>query len=435
VAACLSLTVFFDAAQAALWEASTIHRTGVGRAAVGLLRAFAERDDIRLVPACPAGMEGQAALFMHNHSWTRNAVFPYDTPPSRKASLLARCKSAAGAILRRLPPIGQGAIRRISGMYPFAAYDRENPRLVALVREYMRRPGRAVWFSPYQPVPRALAAIPMLQKHVLLHDIIPLRFPDEHPSASYYLEMLRAHRQRADCIWTNSAFTRADVLEYLPDLDAGKVHVAHLGGGEHFTPASAEEIAEARRQCALPPDVPFLCCLATLEPRKGLTDAVRAFAALSAELPEMGLHLVLTGQKGWQYAAVLAAAREHADRIRLPGFVQDETVRRLLSGCMCFLYPSRYEGFGLPLVEAMACGAPVITSNAASIPEVAGEAALQVPPGDVAALMKALRLVCVDRELRRRLREAGLERAKRFSWTRCAETMVQGMLQAPDVMI
>ncbi|MDR2669378.1 MAG: glycosyltransferase family 4 protein, partial [Desulfovibrio sp.] len=322
----------------------------------------------------------------------------------------------------------QGALRRVSGMYPFAAYDRDNPRLVAMVREHMRRPGSAVWFSPYQPVPRALAAVPMLRKHVVLHDIIPLRFPDEHPSASYYLEMLRAHQQRADCIWANSAFTRAEVLNYFPDMDADTVRVAHLGGGEQFTPAPAEDVAEARRQCGLPPDAAFLCCLATLEPRKGLTDAVRAFSALSASLPEMGLHLVLIGQKGWRYTTILAAAQEHADRIRLPGFLQDETVRGLLSGCLCFLYPSRYEGFGLPVVEAMACGAPVITSNAASLPEVAGGAALQVPPGDVAALVEAMRSVCLDRGLRERLREAGPAQAKRFSWARCAETMVQGML-------
>jgi glycosyltransferase involved in cell wall biosynthesis len=422
------ITIFFDAAQAALWEESTVHRTGVGRTAVGLLRAFAERDDIRLVLACPSGMEGQVALFIQNHPWASNAIFPYDAPPARNASLRARCKAAAGAILRRLPPAGQGMVRRVSGMSPFAAYEKDNPRMLALLREYMLPPGRYAWFSPYQPVPRALAAVPMLRKHVLLHDIIPLRFPDEHPSASHYLELLRAHRQRADCIWANSAFTRADVLEYFPDMDAGKVHVAHLGGGEHFTPASAQGIAEARRQCGLPPDVPFLCCLATLEPRKGLADAVRAFAALSAELPEMGLHLVLIGQKGWRYAAVLAAARDHADRMRLPGFLQDETVRGLLSGCMCFLYPSRYEGFGLPVVEAMACGAPVITCNAASLPEVAGGAALLVPPGDVVALTEALRSVCVDRGLRERLRETGPGRAERFSWARCAETMIQGML-------
>ncbi|MDR0827399.1 MAG: glycosyltransferase family 4 protein, partial [Desulfovibrio sp.] len=216
-------------------------------------------------------------------------------------------------------------------------------------------------------------------------------------------------------------------LDYYPEENPDQIRVAHHGGGEHFTPASPEDAATARRRCDIPEGVPFILCLTTLEPRKGLEHTIRAFIALLGSFPSPAPHLVIVGRKGWRYSPILKAARNCADEIHFTGFLPDATVRGLLTACDCFVFMSRYEGFGLPLVEAMACGAAVIASNATVIPEIVGDAALLLPPQDVDALAESMRLLCADSALRSKLRKAALQRAKHFTWEKCAETMVQSM--------
>jgi glycosyltransferase involved in cell wall biosynthesis len=211
-----------------------------------------------------------------------------------------------------------------------------------------------------------------------------------------------------------SATTAADLAERL-EVPADRVDVTPLG--TDLEPASQEHIADLRGRLGL--DGPYLLGLGTVEPRKDLPTLVRAFAALAGELPH---RLVLAGLAGWgagELAAAVAASGV-ADRILVPGYVAEADKAALLTGADVFAYPSRYEGFGLPVLEAMACGTPVVTTTGGSLPEVAGDAATLVEPGDADALAAALAKLAADPAARQDAAARGRRRAAGFTWERCA---------------
>lgn len=249
---------------------------------------------------------------------------------------------------------------------------------------------------------------------VTIHDVLPLRAPELFSAiirANFALLAPRLAR-RADRILTGSHYTKGEIVELL-GIDPARVVVTPYGVDERFLPAPA---VPAR----LALDRPYVACLGTLEPRKNVAAAVRAFAALEDD----SYALVVVGGGGWDGGEVEAAARAAAGRVVLTGYVDDHELVGLLGAARAFLYPSLYEGFGFPPLEAMACGTPVITSDRASLPEVVGDAALVVDPRDDVALAAALRRVLEDPALAADLRERGLRRAALYSWRRCAEATV-----------
>jgi glycosyltransferase involved in cell wall biosynthesis len=168
----------------------------------------------------------------------------------------------------------------------------------------------------------------------------------------------------------------------------------------------------------------------TIQPRKNYRMLIRAFAPLAAEFPH---HLAIAGGKGWLYEEMLAEAAQLdiADRVHFLGFVNDADLPALYSAATLFAFPSLYEGFGLPLLEAMGCGVPVVSSNASSLPEVVGEGetAVLLPPKDQAAWTETLRRLLSDPAARRRLAAAGKRRVQHFTWDRAARQLL-GVYQA-----
>lgn len=256
---------------------------------------------------------------------------------------------------------------------------------------------------------------------VTVHDLSHIYYPECHPWLRVRLldHLLPRVLERAEVVITVSDCVAREVRATF-GLPAGRVQVVPNGVGPGFRPLDADIIAPTLAEHGLTPDG-YLLCLATLEPRKNLDRLLSAFEALPPAL-QARYPLALAGAPGWRNQALRARIDrlEAAGRLRYLGYVPADHRAPLYAGARAFAYPALYEGFGLPPLEAMACGTPVLTSNVSAMPEVAGDAALTVDPTDHDAIREGLLRLCEDVPLRQRLRVAGPQRAAHFTWADCA---------------
>ncbi len=252
-----------------------------------------------------------------------------------------------------------------------------------------------------------------------VHDLIFERLPEHHkPMNRLYLRAaMPLYCRRADAIIAISECTRADLVA-LYGVDPQRVTVIPEAAAPHFRQPPLEHVAEARRRYGLPDR--YALTVGTIEPRKNLPALLEACGPL---LEEGDLSaLVIVGSRGWLTEGFdrALAAYPLRDRVILPGYVADADLPAVYGGAAVTVQPSLYEGFGLPVLEAMACGSPVCASSTTSLPEVGGDAARYFDPADVGSMTGALRAVLEDSELAAAMRRAGLERAAGFSWRRTA---------------
>jgi glycosyltransferase involved in cell wall biosynthesis len=260
---------------------------------------------------------------------------------------------------------------------------------------------------------------------ITVHDLSFLLYPETKTAESlrYYGQIAQAV-ESADAIIAVSEATRRD-MERLLGAPPERVTVVHHGVSSAFSPRPPDAVAAFCRQRGLPET--FMLWVGALEPRKNLPCLFRAVAAASARLPEAMRTLVLVGVDGWAFEN----AQAEFDRLGLAaqtvmfGQATEEELALLYSAAWVFPFPSMYEGFGLPPLEAMACGAPVVSANVSSLPEVLGDAARYFDPQDDAALAELLVALANDAPLRANLRQAGLAHAARFRWEDTAAATLQ----------
>ncbi len=252
--------------------------------------------------------------------------------------------------------------------------------------------------------------------------LMPEKFP---PAQRLYLNSFTAHSaRRARRVIAISESTRADVVRLL-GVPADHVDVAYPGLGPEFRPLPLAEVDSFRQRRGLP--ARFVLYLGTLEPRKGLATLIRAFALLRAAQPD--LHLVLAGGQGWGYEELFALVQtlKLEGAVHWPGYVPAGELPWWYNAAAAFAYPSSYEGFGIPVTEALACGRPVVTTSVSSLPEAAGDAALLAPPGEAPALAEALTRAL---DLRPSELARGPAHAARFTWEATAAQTVDSYRRA-----
>lgn len=257
---------------------------------------------------------------------------------------------------------------------------------------------------------------------VTVHDLGYRHFPQAHPPlARHYLELTTRHSARRAGIVLAVSQATADDLCRFHGTARQKIRVIFPG----VSRLHVGDLAAVRHKYALPARY-FLFC-GTLQPRKNLPTIVAAWQRWRAANPHEDAELVLAGGRGW-----LFDEREFAqlEGVHLPGYIDDDDRGALYAGALALLFPSLHEGFGFPVLEAMHCGTPVITSDSSSLPELAGDAALLVDPGDVRAIARQMTRLLKDRALRRRLVRAGQARAAGFTWERAARQTLDALEDA-----
>jgi glycosyltransferase involved in cell wall biosynthesis len=344
------------------------------------------------------------------------------------ASPLSRPRTGIGNYIRGMVA---GLAEAAGGEHEVVAFGPSGPRGRARIREALDALGvevrtplaphalRQAWSrSGHVPVERFVGRLDVFHfsdwmyppqrsglRATTIHDLVPLRFPEwvEPETVRLHGPKYEHAARTCDRIFVNSRFTGAEVVELL-GVSEERVRVAYPGIDPRF------------RREGEPADLggPYVLAVSTLEPRKNLPALVRAFAELRRRRPE--LTLALAGLEGWEPAPLAA------EGVRLLGFVPDEELARLYRGAAAFAYPARFEGFGMPVVEALASGVPAVVSSHPSLDEASGDAALRADPEDPAAFANAL-----ERALEEP-RGRGVAHAARFSWRACGEAVLAGYL-------
>jgi glycosyltransferase involved in cell wall biosynthesis len=261
-----------------------------------------------------------------------------------------------------------------------------------------------------------------IKRITVIHDLTPILFPDFHPFLSRFLQklFLKSILRKADLILANSTNTEKDIHKVYP-FTKNKTKRILLGKDDSFTANANKDIL---RKLNILPEQYFLF-VGTIEPRKNLVVLLKAFEAFKNKT-QSDYKLVITGQKGWKSDSFFKELNKHPNRkdIVLSGFVSNEELRSLYTHALAFVYPSIYEGFGLPILEAMSCGTPVITANNSSLPEVGGDAAMYFETKDLLDLASKMELFYDNPKLKAALSLKSLAQASKFSWETYAEEFI-----------
>ena len=270
-----------------------------------------------------------------------------------------------------------------------------------------------------------------------IYDIIPLIHPEYFADGfvEEFRPIVESFSSSNDFLFTISECTKNDVCSYF-NMDPDRVFVTPLAASpELYYPVSDESVIQSVKKQFEIPDGRYFLTLATVEKRKNLETSIRCFREIIKEPGCEDLSFVLVGTRGWKVQELLDEIDNDPqlqDRVVFTGFVPDQYLSAIYSGATGFLYPSLYEGFGLPPLEAMQCGVPVITSNTSSLPEVVGNAGVLVDPYDKDQICQAMLTLLNDRKVHDKYVTLGMQRAAKFSWKHCADQTVAGYQKAWD---
>ena len=402
------MNVILDASLLGLGQYHPQARTGVNRVAEHLVRGLADSPDVTLSLAAPSHLS-------ETLSWAHDVMPDYKLPFANNALEM----QVAEVEKKMLQGLDKGSTEsKILRWFFYKGRWLLQLNTSKIVLD--RYPARTIYHSPFFAIPTNIGADRRIEKVLTVHDLIPIHHPEWFLSGEQAVRQAISTLSADAHVVTVSEATKNEFCEYT-GVDPNRVVPIYLAASRQlFYPVTDPgRLQETQERYGLHGE-PYLLSIATLEPRKNISHLIRCFGRLVAEnaLPPE-LKLVLVGIKGWKTADWLSDLKTDQQvmaRIIFTGYMPDEDLAPLYTAATAFVFPSLYEGFGLPPLEAMQCGVPVITANVSSLPEVVGDAALLVDPTDADALCQAILNVVNSTTLQKQLRDDSLRRAKLFSW-------------------
>ncbi len=301
---------------------------------------------------------------------------------------------------------------------------------LAVLRDLRRKKPDLFW-APTSYIIPALASR-SLNVVITVHDIVAFLFPEGHNKKAVWLERLTLRRAvaKARHIFTVSRNTKTDLMKMF-EVPEEKISITPCAASSIFKPLAATPsdtvpasgVAARRKKVIERYNLPrkFILAVGTLSPRKNFHRLIQAYARLVPKHPDTDL--VIVGPEGWNFESLLKF--KESDKVHFIGYAEGDDIAVLYNLATLFVFPSLYEGFGIPPLEAMACGCPVVTSNTSSLPEVVGNAAMLVDPYKVEEIAEAMDIILSNRYIALDLKEKGLERAKKFSWKESAKRVLE----------
>ncbi len=286
-----------------------------------------------------------------------------------------------------------------------------------------------VYFSPFAPLPECVDKDEHIKKCVMVHDLIPLLYPERMSEFSItHMQKMIVSIKNDYLVMVNSENTKRDLIRFAAQVTPKNIAVTQLACGNNYVPCT-DRIEEVKRKYKIPNDKKYVFSLCTLDPRKNLLRVAKTFLAFVKENEISDMIFVLGGGY-WdafrnEFEEKIGEDSQVKDLISYIGYVDDEDLNVLYSNAMWFVYTSQYEGFGMPPLEAMSCGCPVITSNNSSLPEVVGDAGIMIDWDSDEAHIDSYKKLYFDANLREEYAKKGLERAAQFSWEHCAQVITE----------
>jgi glycosyltransferase involved in cell wall biosynthesis len=407
-------------------------QSGVFRVVEELLTALSQREDVDLTAIALCGDDPlvdsvNSLLYLERRANKVNCNFRHSFRSRLRLERLYTnvFRAFASGEANNLSSYSLRAIwlRRMRGLLYRLAYSYELDEL----RHALSPDDFDVFHSPFSRLPpRELTG--RLPRVLTIYDLIFINQPQfmSREIIGFLEKIFESIDFERDWFTSISEFTKNEFCEYAR-ISPDRVFVTPLAAAAHFRPVNDPAVVCAARKRYGMPEGDYILSLAAIQPRKNLAHLIRCFFRLLAEHPSLDLNLVLVGKASWIFDEVFSAAEaspKSRSRIVFTGYIPDEDLSAVYSGALAFVFPSLYEGFGLPPLEAMQCGTPVITSNNTAFPEVVGDAGLMVDPMDADALCQTILTLVRDGALRQRLSLRGLERSQKFSWASCAEGTV-----------
>jgi glycosyltransferase involved in cell wall biosynthesis len=394
------VAVYFDISTLGYGAQGPAFRTGVFRSVEHLAKALL---DIELPGLSLCAIDSPEAWALSLDYWRRG---PLAKAPFHSEGGYGAFRALHPKLIDWNSREKAGPLRRLSRRALKEAVERVRPPA-----GFPRLPADGLYHSPFYPLPAPVGSKPRV---LTIHDLINLLHPEVSPGTGEFLRTIVSSLHPEDQVVCVSSWTRDELLGFAPQLDPKKVSVIGWAADETLKPPTSAQMEKVQEKYGLG-DEPYFLAVATQEKRKNLSRLILAFEELRRRRPDCEARLALVGFEGSGSSTL-----RRSEGVRFLGYVADEALPALYGGSLAFAFPSLYEGFGLPALEAMACGAPVLSSNTSALLEVVGDGGWLLDPKDTGAWSHALEKLYDSKSDREEWRAKGAAWVRRFSWRQTA---------------